>query len=211
MRKTMPDLHDDQPVLEETQPATDAHTAPRGARARGILLVGARAVTGIIGVAATAATVLAATLLPLPAHQATPPAASVTPVPAAQQRACAGPLLRLGDDMGGSATVASAVGTSQVRHLSTNGTVNATSIEQTTEPSGRSAGVLTLDPAQDDPTLQPLLAGSQLQRVNSGALVGLAAAECTEARADTWLVGGSSDTGRTSILTLANPGSVAAT
>src|SRR5690554_3907459 len=147
MRKTMPDLHDDQPVLEETQPATDAGTAPRGARARGILLVGARAVTGIIGVAATAATVLAATLLPLPAHQATPPAASVTPVPAAQQRACAGPLLRLGDDMGGNATVASAVGSPRVQHLATKGNVETRSIEDTSEPAGRSAAVITLDPS----------------------------------------------------------------
>jgi hypothetical protein len=208
---TMPDLHDDEPVLEETQPETAAEDAPRGGRTRGILVVGARAITGLIGVAATAATVLAATLLPLPAHQATPPAASVTPVAAPQQRVCAGPMLRLGDDQGGSATIASAVGTPRVEHLATNGTVETTSIAQTDESSGRSATVLTLAPAQDDPDLQPLLAGSQLQAVDSAGLAGLAAAECVEARAETWLVGGSTDTGRTSLLTLANPGAVAAT
>ncbi|MHA6694034.1 DUF5719 family protein [Homoserinimonas sp. A520] len=213
----MPDLHDDEPVLEETQPqippaqVPPADAAPRGARARGILVVGARAVTGLIGIAATAATVLAATLLPLPAHQATPPAASVIPVAAPQQRVCAGPMLRLGDDQGGSATVASAVGTPSVRHLATNGAVETSSIGQTSEPSGRSATVLTLAPAQDNPDLQPLLAGSQLQTVDSAGLAGLVAAECVEARAETWLVGGSSDTGRTSLLTLANPGAVAAT
>jgi hypothetical protein len=204
----MPDIDDQKPALEETQP--DATAAPRGVRGRRILVASARTVTGLIGIAATAATVLAVTILPLPAYEATPPAASVTPVPAPQQRACAGPMLRLGDDAGGNATVAFAVGTPQVRHLATNGTVNASSIGETAEPSGRSATVLTLDPNEDNAELQPLLAGSQTQKLNGG-LAGYAAAECVEARAETWLVGGSSDTGRTTILTLANPGEVAAT
>jgi hypothetical protein len=206
----MPDLENEHPVLEETQPQKPAR-APNRVRARGVLIMGARAMTGLIGVAATAATVLAATLLPLPEYEITPPATSVTPVPAAQQRVCAGPVLRLGDDAGGSASVASALGTPQVRHLATNGTVTATAIGQTTEPSGHSASVLTLDPAEGDPALQPLLAASQLQQVDSGGLAGLAASECVEARSETWLVGGSSDTGRTSLVTLANPGAVAAT
>ncbi|MEX1078687.1 MAG: DUF5719 family protein [Homoserinimonas sp.] len=202
-------MPDNDELQEETQPETTA--APRGARARGILVVGARTVTGLVGLAAAAATILAASVLPLPSYQSTPPAASVTPVPAAQQRVCAGPMLRLGDDAGGNATVAFAVGTPQVRHLATNGTVNSSSIEQTEEPSGRTATVLTLDPSQDNPELQPLLAGSQVQRLSAGGLAGLAAAECVEARADAWLVGGASTTGRTSLLTLANPGDVAAT
>src|SRR5690554_2049666 len=210
MRKTMPDIDDDE--LEETQPdKAEATDAPRGTRARGMLVAGARTVTGLIGVAAAAATVLAVTVLPLPAYEATPPAASVTPVAAPQQRVCAGPTLRLGDDAGGNATVASAVGTPQVRHLATNGSVQTSKIGQTEEPGGRSLTVLVLDPAQDNPELQPLLAGSQTQKLASGGLAGFAAAECVEASAEAWLVGGSSDTGRTSILTLANPGEVAAT
>jgi hypothetical protein len=204
----MPDIDNE---LEETQPETT--DAPRGMRARTIMVAGARTVTGLIGIAATAATVLAATLLPLPSYEATPPAASVTPVPAAQQRVCAGPTLRLGDDTGGNATVASAVGSPRVRHLATGGNVDTRSIGETNEPSGRSATVLTLEPSESDAgsDLQPLLAGSQVQTLDGGGLVGMTAAECVEARADTWLVGGSSDTGRTSILTLANPGEVVAT
>jgi hypothetical protein len=205
----MPEL-DDTAVPEDVQPGSSGQ-ATRGERARGILVMGARAVTGLVGVAATAATILAATLLPLPEYQATPPAASVTPVPAAQQRACAGPMLRLGDESGGSASVASAVGTPQVRYLATNGTVDSANIGQTDEPSGRSASVLTLAPAEDDPSLQPLLAGNQLQLVDVDGMAGLAASECVEARAETWLVGGSTDTGRTTLLTLTNPGAVAAT
>ena len=207
----MPDIENE---LEETQPETSERPeSARGTRTRTIMVAGARTITGLIGIAAAAATVLAVTLLPLPSHQATPPAASVTPVPAPQQRVCAGPTLRLGDDTGGNATVASAVGSPRVQHLASGGTVGTRSIGDTSEPSGRSATVLTLDPSGDGATgdLQPLLAGSQVQTLNGGGLVGMAAAECVEARSDTWLVGGSSDTGRTSILTLANPGEVAAT
>lgn len=199
----MPEL-DEQ--LDETQP-----DAPRKQRGRTILVAGARTVTGLIGITAAAATVLAATLLPLPAHQSTPPSASVTPVAAPQHRVCAGPMLRLGDDTGGNATVAFAVGAPQVRHLATGGTVVTDRIGQTDVSSGQSSTVLTLDPSDDGPGLQPLLAGSQLQTVSSGGLAGLAAAECVQSRDEAWLVGGSTDTGRTSILTLTNPGQVAAT
>src|SRR5690606_41664728 len=161
MRKTMPDIDNE---LEETQPETpETPVASRGMRARTLMGGGARTVTGLIGIAATAATVLAATLLPLPSYQAEPPAASVTPVPAPQQRVCAGPTLRLGDDTGGNATVASAVGSPRVQHLASGGTVGTRSIGDTSEPSGRSATVLTLDPSEGGATgdLQPLLAGSQ--------------------------------------------------
>jgi hypothetical protein len=41
--------------------------------------------------------------------------------------------------------------------------------------------------------------------------VGFAAAECTEATSDSWLVGGATDTGRTTLLTLSNPSAVPAT
>lgn len=206
----MPDIDNE---LELTQPDAPG-TSPRN-RARTLVIAGARSVTGLIGIAAAAATVLAATLLPLPSYQAEPPSASVTPVPAPQQRACAGPMLRLGDDTGGNATVASAVGSPQVQQLATGGKVDARGIRQTNEPSGATSTVLTLDPSGslDPPAdgLQPLLAGSQLQNLDGSGLVGMAAAECVEARSDIWLVGGSNGTGRTSILTLANPGEVAAT
>src|SRR5690554_666850 len=142
MRKTMPDIDNE---LEPTQP--EKQEAPAGTLARTLVVAGARTVTGLIGIAAAGATVLAATLLPLPSYQATPPAASVTPVPAAQQRACAGPVLRLGDDTGGNATVASAVGSPRVQHLATKGNVETRSIEDTSEPAGRSAAVITLDPS----------------------------------------------------------------
>ena len=200
-------LNDDVPDPDAAPPAS----APRVVTARGVMLVGARAVAGLVGIAATAATVVAAAVLPLPSYQAEPLAVSVNPVPAAQQRACAGLALRLGDDAGGSATVASAVGSVEVNHSALHGTVDASRIAQTGEPTGRSATVLTLAPDGGGTDGVPLLAGSQVQQVDGGGLGGLTASECVEARTDTWLVGGSTDTGRTTLLTLANPGEVAAT
>jgi Family of unknown function (DUF5719) len=102
------------------------------------------------------------------------------------------------------------VGSVQVSDSAIHGTVETTRIAQTGEPTGRSATVLTLAPDGDTDSV-PLLAGSQVQQVDGGGLAGLTASECVEGRTDTWLVGGSTDTGRTTLLTLANPGEVAAT
>lgn len=215
----MPDLREPSPTepsqIEPSQ-TTERRRKDASARAvtaRGILVIGARAVTGLIGIAATAAVVLAATALPLPHYQSAPVGTSVVPVASGQQRACAGPVLRLGDEAGGNATTASAIGVPQLKHLAEGGTVNVTSIANTDEPNGHSASVLTLSPAAESSSdgLSPLLAGSQIQAVSSGDTVGIAAAECREPRAETWLVGGSTDTGRTTLLSLANPGTVAAT
>ena len=56
-----------------------------------------------------------------------------------------------------------------------------------------------------------MLAGAQSQTVTLETLAGFAAASCTEAVAESWLVGGATDVGRTGIVLLANPTAVAAT
>lgn len=194
---------------QDPPPAAPTPQPSRAYTARGAMIVGARVVAGTVGIAATIATVAAAALLPLPSHVATPPSASVVPVPAAQQRVCAGPLLRLGDDLGVGATTAFAVGSPTVRHVSDSGSVEESRIEATDEPSGRSAAVLSLTPDSSNPGVS-LLAASQSQSVDTGDLVGFAAAECAEARSESWLVGGATTTGRTTLITLANPGNVEA-
>lgn len=56
-----------------------------------------------------------------------------------------------------------------------------------------------------------MLAGSQAQTASSETIGGLAVAACAEATGDSWLVGGSTDLGHTSLVLLGNPSSVAAT
>lgn len=54
-------------------------------------------------------------------------------------------------------------------------------------------------------------AASSVQRWNTETLRGLAVAPCEDAQAETWLIGGSTITGRQAVLSLANPSHVAAT
>jgi hypothetical protein len=56
-----------------------------------------------------------------------------------------------------------------------------------------------------------LVAGSQSQVAATETLAGFAAASCAEASSDSWLVGGSSDIGRTTLILLSNPTTVVAT
>lgn len=190
----------------EEQDEPEPEKAPR--TVRGTVEVSARLVTGAVGVAVAAATLLAAAFLPLPGVTAPPPTVAVVPVAAEQQRVCAGPLLRLGDDSGQGASSASALGNPTVTDAADSGDVRRTKPETTNEVSGHAATLLTLAATGDE---VPLFAGSQWQAVSSGDFVGGAAAECIEPSDESWLVGGSTATGRTTLLSIVNPGAVVAT
>jgi hypothetical protein len=56
-----------------------------------------------------------------------------------------------------------------------------------------------------------VLAGASYQQLDNVNVRGLALQECQEPRAETWLVGGDTTTGRQGVLSLSNPGGVAAT
>ena len=71
--------------------------------------------------------------------------------------------------------------------------------------------VISTPPDPTDPSGRILLSGAQSEQVAEGDFVGLAAAGCTVANADSWLAGGSTAVGRTTLLSLANPTEVAAT
>ena len=178
---------------------------------RGAILIGARIATGTIGVAVALATVAAAGWLPLPTLAGEPLVTSVVPVPADQQRVCAGPILRLGSDTGEAATVASSIGVPSVAHASSIGSVSDSVLSSTDSTTGVAPDLLVLPAGEIAPGSIPLLAGSQSQSVAQGDFTGFAAAECREAGGDTWLVGGATTTGRTTLLTMSNPGSVIAT
>src|SRR6185312_13974682 len=157
------------------------------------------------------AVVAAAGWLPLPTIAITPSATTVTPVPTDQQRVCAGPILRLGSDTGEGATTASSIGTPHVDYSASEGEPSASQLESTDSTTGVAPIRITLPPAKSAGARAPLLSASQTQEVDRGDVVGLTAAECQEARGDAWLVGGATTTGRTTILTMSNPGEVIAT
>lgn len=183
-------------------------TANRGAR------VSARLVTGLIGVGVAGTVVIAAGALPLPTLGEAPEFQVVTPVSAAQQRVCPGPVLRLGDTSGAGADVANTVGSAALTQASTSGTPQRDALATADNPDNTPPQRLTLDaaPPSDAPAGEPeLLAGAQSQSVNDGDLRGFAASACAPAAAESWLVGGSTLTGRTTLVLLSNPSTVSAT
>jgi hypothetical protein len=182
--------------------------------ARGVAIIGARTVAGLVAVGVAVATVAAASLLPLPTVTAKAPAFTVVPVPTAQQLVCPGAILRLADDSGAGATDVSAIGRPTVLSEASGGNVDSVAIQNSEAQTGGGAAaptVISTPPNQADPSAQLLLSGAQSQQVDAGDFVGLAAAACTRAVGESWLVGGSTTVGRTTLLVLDNPSEVAAT
>ncbi|MES2171352.1 MAG: DUF5719 family protein [Actinomycetota bacterium] len=176
--------------------------------ARGAVVVGARIVTGLIGTGAALVILVAASVLPLPTHDLTAPSVLVTPVGTSQQRVCAGPLLALASATTGNATQASSFGQATVAAASTSSPVARSKMSSTDNAAGVAPELLTVPAAGGDGSL---FAGSQSQSADSSDIVGLAASECAPGSGDSWLVGGATSTGRTTLVTLSNPTEVAST
>jgi hypothetical protein len=208
-----PAIDNSVPYYPEQDPIESDYNAPVRERlgARGAIVVGARVFSGTVGTAVAVAVVVAAGWLPLPTIAYRVPATSVTPVATDQERVCAGPIMNLGTDSGGSATQVSSIGIPVFDFAASSGTAVSRSLLSTDNSSGVAPFKVTLPPDKANPQAVPLLAASQSQSVSSGDLVGFSAAECREASGDSWLVGGATTTGRTTLLTMSNPGAVAAT
>ena len=142
-------------VTEVEDVAEPVAKSPR--TARGAVLLGARILTGMIGVGVAAVTIGAAILVPLPSHQVTPVSRLVTPVASPQKRVCAGPLLRLGDDAGQAATAVSSVGKPEVRYSQSAGKATRAPLTSTDSTTGVAPDLLTLPPRSTSSSLLPLL------------------------------------------------------
>jgi hypothetical protein len=165
-----------------------------------------RLALGALGVVVLGGTVAASSLLPLPSVKASPLSAAVTPASDGLRLACTGPLLQIidGEQSGTIATVGTPVhsfgGSAEItpRRLDA----------PTLQAEGRRAAALE-SPA--DPTGEPVRGAAAQSQYGAGGLVGLSAAACPAPSGDQWLVGGSTEVGRTTLINLANPTDVAAT
>ncbi len=196
-------------VPEAPEPAGPPASAPRRGVGRRVTLVSLRIVRGLVGLAAAAATIAAVGLLPLPTFGIDPLRTLVEPEPADLQAVCPGALLRLGDDSGGEAGTIFPVGTPALTTAAAPGSVVA-------------SGISNGDAASSAPAQQPralalassddaVLGAAQRQAPDGqGDLSGLAATVCGEPASSSWIVGGGTTLGRTSILQLVNPTAVAA-
>jgi hypothetical protein len=160
----------------------------------------------LVAVVVAVATIGAAHVVGAPSITGHPAGRTVTPVPADAQRVCGGSVLELGDASGQDATQATPVGRQTVAASSSTGTVHRSTLGSGS--TGGSEPTLITAPARGT---TPTVVGSGIQDVASGDLYGIAASACADASSSTWLVGGSTVTGRTSLITLSNPTDVNAT
>ncbi|MFT2689650.1 DUF5719 family protein [Clavibacter zhangzhiyongii] len=185
---------------------------------RDAVRIATRVTTGIAGVAVLGLVVAGALLLPPASGGTAAPSVLVTPVATDQQRVCPGALLRPPEADAQATTSAVAVGSAAVTSGSATGDAAAggpavrTSRIQAPDVQGSAsaeAQVLAIAGAVD---AQPTdLAGAASQIATEPDLAGLAAAPCSEATADSWLVGGATTTGRTTFVVLDNPSGVSST
>lgn len=167
------------------------------------LRVGGRLLGGLLTVAAGAALVWGAVALPDADAVGSEGSAGlvVDPVAVGQQRVCPGPLMRLGDQNGQNATALSSFGSPST--VTSDGTI-ASALQTVDVTSTGGANASTVQAPAD----AALLAAAQSQVATEPDQTGLAVASCTESVASSWLVGGATDTGRTTLLLLANPSGV---
>ena len=170
------------------------------------VVVTSRVIAGAVGVAVAAAAIVGAALLPLPTLQREAASTSVMPQAADKQLVCPGAVLQLGDSGGQNASVATPIGQPTLSLAASSGSFATDSLRQK-GADGDGHPTLVTAPAASDASI----AGGQYQIVNRDDYRGLAAAACAQPSSDTWLVGGSTAVGRTTLLTLANPGTVDST
>jgi hypothetical protein len=182
---------------------------PRPERIKHAAIVGARMIAGTVGVVIAGVAVASAALIPIPNFSVDAPSVEVLPVSAAQQLVCPGSMLRLSDQSGANATATSPTGVAGVTAASTAGVAAETFFAASDAGSGTTAGAPHILTAPNSEATT-LTAGAQAQAENSEDLFGLAAASCEPATAESWLVGGATTTGRSTLVTLNNPTAVAA-
>jgi hypothetical protein len=203
------------PFIEEAEPDLPAEeAAPVVSRGRAAALIGGRIGAGIVSLAVAALVIGSASALPLPVATAQSPSMVVDPVGTAQQIVCPGAALRLANAAGQKADVVSALGVPSIRSGASRGSVNSKAVSISDASTGGKAGaptVLSTAPAPAGQTSPLLISGAQSQAVATPEFFGLASTGCVAASGDSWLVGGSTAIGRTTLLSLSNPTDVAAT
>jgi len=188
----------------------------------GIARLGVQAGAGLLGLLGIAVVVTAggaAAVVAWPTVASTPASSVVAPTPSEQQRVCPGPLLNLAEDSS-QAHAATSVGQAAAVYGARTGATDSAAIRPhvskikavDNSASDQADPPLLLSvPVKDGESTAPLVAGSQSQTAATETIGGLAVAACAEAASDSWLVGGSTDVGRTSLVLLSNPTTVLAT
>jgi len=161
---------------------------------------------GLGGAIATGVAVAVLCVIPLPSLFLTPVTLTVNPTPSAPHKVCPGGLV---DVIGskGDATTFQGFASPTFATMSS-GNPAAVSPLAAPDNAAKNPAVfpqLLTGEVSTDPAKPVVIAGAQSQYAKSDVISGLASSACGEASTDQWLVGGSTEVGRTTLLLLNNP------
>lgn len=199
------DIASDVALTDREAAANDAAEVSRRVERRDVLRWSSRALAGVAAAALCVGAVVGAGALPDEARvRSEAPSTQVQPASPLQSRVCAGPALRVGTTDGENALAIAAIADPSVVIGSLGGDVEQTPLS-VTGADGVSGGESIV---QRDET--STLSAAQSLDPDVDAVRGYAASECAETSLDQWLVGGSTRTGRQTVLTIANASAVSA-
>lgn len=178
-----------------------------GTRAFRVVATSARMLTGALVASACVVGVALAIAAPWPSVESTPAQAEVTPLPGDTVLVCGGDFRAIGRVPSDPLKMDSA-GTPR---LTVDGSAGAPASTPLAMPGLDQAGQLQKLTGAVEGRNAPLIGAAESVSLAEADLSGLAAAPCREARTESWLIGGSVATGTEDIVTLTNPGDVAAT
>lgn len=199
------DIASDVALTDREAVANDAALAGRRVERRDVVRWSARALAGVAAAALGVGAVLGAGALPDDARvRAEVPATQVQPASPLQSRVCAGPALRVGTADGENALAIAAIAEPSLVIGSLGGEVEQTAL-----------GVTGADDVSGGESIvqrneASTLSAAQSLDIDVEGVRGFAASECAETSLDQWLVGGSTRTGRQTVLTIANASEVSA-
>lgn len=176
-------------------------------RAARVAVTGARLVGGTAVAVACVIGVVTAIHAPWPEVAHAPAQVQVTPLPGDSLLVCNGDLRALGRDSADPLRMMSAASP----NLTVDGTTGAPTIDTLQVPELVGAGdVRTIRGSVEDRTA-PLIAASESATVSAEDMSGFAALPCGTPRLESWLVGGTVDTGASDVIVLTNAAQVPST
>lgn len=162
---------------------------------------------GVVITLATTAVVAGGILVGAGTHSADPAPITVAPAAADTVLTCPGPLLALGRN----AKEAGGLSVAAPAHVTVGASQSTVTQQRLGLASVGGGGPIRLTAAADGHTTMPHAVGAASATVSASDLSGFAAAACTPALMQSWLVGGATDSGSSDLILLANPGAAAAT
>lgn len=178
-----------------------------GNRAIRVAATGARLLTGAVVAAACVVGMVVAVTAPWPTITRDPAQAEVTPQAGDTVLVCNGDFRALGRDTSDPLQMESAA-SARFTSDGTDGAPDATALS-TTDVTG--AGEVRRLSAVAEGDAAPLIGAAESVTLDADDLAGFAAAPCRPASSESWLIGGTVETGSEDLIVLTNPGAVPST